>query len=240
VRVASDGIWLFCGTTRGAGIWCAMTGLDYEPELRQILALLKPGQVFLDIGANIGTYSIRAAKRVGPEGRVFSFEPLDINKLKLDAAIKANNITNIVVMQAAVGDRDGVVTIHDGGRESSASVFHSTGRAFDTRMMSVDRFVAESGIQQLDWIKMDIEGYEPVALAGMQQVLKVFRPHFLFENHEGGSETCCILHASGYRIGPFSHCNKWRDSTSDENLFAIPAEKLSKFVPTDPHAISPR
>jgi hypothetical protein len=91
----------------------------------------------------------------------------------------------------------------------------------------------------LDWIKMDIEGYEPVALAGMQQVLKAFRPHFLFENHEGGSESCRILHAHGYRIGSFNHCNKWQDSTSDENLFAIAEEKLSSLISAGPQTISP-
>lgn len=237
VRIASDGVWLFCGTTRGAGIWCAMTGLDYEPELRQLLGLLKPGQVFLDIGANIGTYSIRAAKCVGAKGSVFSFEPLDATKEKLDAAIRANYITNVVVVQAAAGDRNGMVTIHDGGRESSASIGHCTGRSFNVCMVSVDNFITDHRVLQLDWIKMDIEGYEPVALSGMQQAVKTFRPHFLFENHEGGAETRRILQANGYRIGSFGPCYQWRDDSSGENLFAIASEKLSGLISAGRHTI---
>jgi FkbM family methyltransferase len=230
VRVASDGIWLFCGTSRGAGIWCAITGLGYEKELPQLLGLLRPGQVFVDIGANIGTYSIRAAKSLGPTGRVFACEPLETNRSRLSAAIRANKVANIDVVPAAIGDRDGRVTIYDGGRESSASISHTTGRAFDVPMATLDRFAEEVGIQRLDWIKMDIEGQEPLALAGMPRVIDRFRPHFLFENHEGGPETCRILRQVGYRIGNFDNSNIWHDGISGENLFAIASEKLTNLV----------
>jgi FkbM family methyltransferase len=230
VRVASDGIWLFCGTSRGAGIWCAVTGLDYEKELPRFLGFLRPGQVFVDIGANIGTYTIRAAKILGPSGRVFAFEPLETNRSRLDAAIQANKVTNVQLVAAAIGDRDARVTIHDGGRESSASIYYSTGRAFDVNMMTLDRFVEEAAMPQLDWVKMDIEGLEPLALAGMSRVVDRFRPHFIFENHEGGPETCRMLGQCEYRIGNFDNSNIWHDGTFGENLFAVAAEKLSNLI----------
>lgn len=230
VRIASDGIWLFCGTSRGAGIWCAATGLEYEKELPQFLHFLCPGQIFVDIGANIGTYAIRAAKILGSAGRVYAFEPLETNSYRLSAAIQANKVTNIQVVRAAIGDRDARVTIRDGGRESSASIGHTTGRAFDVRMVTLDRFAEEAGIQQLDWVKMDIEGQEPLALSGMPRVIDRFRPHFLFENHEGGPETCRILRQLGYRIGNFDNSSIWHDGTSGENLFAIASEKLTNLL----------
>jgi FkbM family methyltransferase len=229
VRIASDGIWLFCGTTRGAGIWCALTGLKYEKELTQFLGFLNPGEVFVDIGANIGTYAIRAAKCLGHTGMVFAFEPLEANLARLNSGVRANGVTNIEVVAAAIGDRDAMVSIHDGGRESSASIGHTTGRSFDVRMVTLDRFYQSIGMKRLDWIKMDIEGQEPVALAGMSHVIDAFRPNFLFENHEGGAETCRLLQELGYRIGHFDQVNGWQDGMFGENLFAIATEKLVGF-----------
>lgn len=240
VRVASDGIWLFCGTSRGAGIWCAITGLAYEKELPRFLSFLQPGQVFIDIGANIGTYTIRAAERLGYSGRVFAFEPLETNSSRLIAATRANKINNVEVVPVAVGDRNARVTIRDGGRESSASIGHTTGRAFDVPMATLDHFAEEVGIQRLDWIKMDIEGQEPLALEGMPRVIDRFRPHFLFENHEGGPETCRILRQLGYRIGNFDNSSIWQDVTFGENLFAIASEKLSSLVSNSVDARCPR
>jgi len=232
LMVFSDGIFLVCGLGAGQGAWCAATGLDYERELRLFLRLLHPGHYFVDIGANIGTYTIRAARLLGASGRVFAFEPLEANNSRLIAAVQANLLTNVEVVKCAVGDRQGTVIIHDGGRESSASLGHTTGRAFDVRITTLDCFVAETGMRRLDWIKMDIEGQEPVALAGMTRSIDRFRPYFLFENHEGGAETCQTLHRLRYRIGNFDHSSAWEDGTAGENLFAIPSEKFDTLVST--------
>lgn len=239
VRIASDGIWLFCGTSRGAGIWCAVAGLAYEKELPRFLGFLHPGQIFIDIGANIGTYTIRAAKRLGHSGRVFAFEPLETNSSRLRAATRANKVSNVELVPAAVGDRNAGVTMHDGGRESSASLGHTTGRAFDVRMVTLDHFADEAQIPHVDWIKMDIEGQEPLALAGMSQIIRRFRPHFIFENHDGGAETCRVLGQLKYRIGNFDDCNNWRDETTGENLFAIASEKLNNLVSSRTNGYSP-
>jgi FkbM family methyltransferase len=221
VGLASDGVWLFSGTSKGAGIWCALTGLDYEKELTQLLRLLRPGQVFVDIGANIGTYSIRASQALGSSGKVFAFEPLDSNRSRLLAGKEANQAGNVIVVAAAVGDRNATVTLHDAGRESSASLNHVTGRKFSVRMVSLDSFVEEAGLRRLDWIKMDIEGAEPLVVKGARKTIEQFKPAFLFENHEGGPETRRLLEGAGYRIGRLTENGILEAATQGTNLFAF-------------------
>lgn len=225
VRVSSDGIWLFCGTSRGAGIWCALTGLEYENELPTLLRFLRPGQVFVDIGANIGAYTIRAARKVAPSGHVFAFEPVLANRRRLEAGLVANGIANVHVVPAAVGDANCAVIIHDGGRESSASLTHQTGNSCEVPMVTLDSFVRDHALPCVDWIKMDIEGCEPMALDGMRDVISRFRPCFLFENHEGGPESCRILLSHGYSIGYYIMNGAWTEGTDRENLFALPLSK---------------
>ena len=226
VRIDSDGVRLFSGTSQGTGIWCAVSGLQYEKELPIFLSLLRPGQVFIDIGANIGTYTIRAAQILGTFGRVVAFEPLNANRTRLIAAIDANQVKNVKVVQAAIGDRDATVTIHDAGRASSASIGHTTGRAFVVQMVTLDRYATESGLQQLDWIKMDIEGAEPLALLGMLRTIKTFRPRFLFENETGGAEATQILAGLDYVIGSFTKDGSFIETSSGGNLFALPRETM--------------
>ncbi|MCB1484492.1 MAG: FkbM family methyltransferase [Hyphomicrobiaceae bacterium] len=86
---------------RDRGIW--------EPfETHLFLALLKQGDVVIDIGANIGWYSLVAALRVGQSGQVISYEPSAENFALLARNVRINNLTNVRVSRAAIGDRDTV------------------------------------------------------------------------------------------------------------------------------------
>ena len=89
VALKVDGIKLVCGLRAGEGVWCAVSGLEYEPELRTFLALLKLGDTVIDLGANIGTYSIRTGKAVGEYGAVFALEPLARTRQMLHWSILA-------------------------------------------------------------------------------------------------------------------------------------------------------
>jgi hypothetical protein len=89
VALKVDGIKLVCGLRAGEGAWCAVSGLEYEPELRMCLALLKLGNTFIDLGANIVTYAIRAGKAVGEYGNVLALEPLARTRQMLHWSILA-------------------------------------------------------------------------------------------------------------------------------------------------------
>jgi FkbM family methyltransferase len=220
--IYSDGIFLECGLSGGQGVWCALTGFDYEPELMQFLSFLKPNDVVFDVGANIGTFAIRSAITIEPNGHVYAFEPLAQNQEMLLSSIKRNTVENISVINSAVGDRNGVVSLISEGRNSSAKIVaHDSQNSQEVPITTLDSFVEKNQISRLDWIKMDIEGAEPLVLKGMPLCLQKVKPSFLFENHEGGKETCKILSELNYKIGIFDG-RHFVESVQSENLFAVP------------------
>jgi len=220
--IYSDGIFLECGLSGGQGVWCALTGFDYEPELVQFLSRLKPDDVVFDIGANIGTYAIRSAITTEPSGYVYAFEPLKENQEMLSNSIFRNAVKNISLVNSAVGNKDGIISFSSEGRNSSAKIsIQTTQHSQTVPITTLDTFVENNRISRLDWVKMDIEGSEPLVLKGMHQCLQKFKPSFLFENHEGGKETCKILCELNYKIGVFQE-NQFIESQQAENLFAIP------------------
>jgi FkbM family methyltransferase len=222
----SDGIYLQCGLAGGQGVWCALTGLDYEVELNQFLSFLKPNDVVCDVGANIGTYAIRAAFKIAPGGHVYAFEPLKENQEMLLNSISQNQAKNITVIGSVVGDENGTVSFSSNGRNSSAKISADNQRdAKILPIITLDSFAEEYQIKRLDWIKMDIEGAEPLVLKGIPNCIERFKPSFLFENHEGGAETCKILSALKYKIGVFNK-GAFIESDKSENLFAIHPENL--------------
>lgn len=90
-------------------------GLYEQAETTLIAGSLRAGDVFLDIGANIGYYSLMASRLVGESGRVYAFEPIPENAHKILAAVQLNGIRNIYVNQSAVGESAGELVLHGGG-----------------------------------------------------------------------------------------------------------------------------
>src|ERR1051326_9568863 len=80
---------------------------SYEPDKQRLISQsIQPGTIFYDVGANVGFYSLLAARLVG-NGKVFAFEPLPTNLLYLRRHLKLNGITNTEVFSLAVADREG-------------------------------------------------------------------------------------------------------------------------------------
>jgi FkbM family methyltransferase len=151
-----------------------------EPETARFLtAFLKPGMVFWDIGANIGEYSLLAARCVGPAGVVEAFEPQPAVYAYLQRNIEANHATNIRPHQRAVCDAVGsaelsllsdpslaFLTPHNRGREASSSVPVST--------ISLDHFHRSVGLTPA-LIKVDVEGAEQLVLKGSRNLIGLER-----------------------------------------------------------------
>jgi len=136
--------------------------------LRQILV---PGAVAVDAGANIGIYSQFLARCVGPAGAVYSFEPAPENFERLRAA--ARGFSNMYLLQAAVGERSGKSELY---LSDTLNVDHRTyltdnsaRRVVQIEMVALDDYF-EPG-QRVDFIKMDLQGYELHALRGASRVL---------------------------------------------------------------------
>ena len=136
--------------------------------------VLKPGMVVLDIGANVGLYTALAAARVGEEGAVFAFEPEPKNHSLLQETIRLNGFRNVHAHEVAVSDVPGTVKLYlsDENMGDHRIYGEDTGReAVEVPMVVLDDFLASCGSRKVDVVKMDIQGAEEKAIAGMERIL---------------------------------------------------------------------
>ena len=154
---------------------------DYEPHVRAaIRGLFQPGQTFVDIGANIGCISLLAASIAGPEGRVIAFEPNPNNLQRLYGGIVLNGFTNVKVMPYAVSDRPATFSLSGGTSNTTVT----EARGVDTATVYAQAVVPDDELAHLpaiDFIKIDIEGHEPHALAGCTRLIEKHNPTLLTE-----------------------------------------------------------
>ena len=149
----------------------------YEQETTDlILRLIKPGMVVLDIGAHVGYYTLLAARQVGPEGKVYSFEPETDNHALLLRNIEQNGYENIVATKSAVSDSEGDLTLYisglDNGRHSIYQHDYPQQGGVTVKTVTVDAFLQSQGWPEVGLIKVDVEGAEMQVLAGMAKLLK--------------------------------------------------------------------
>lgn len=159
-----------------------------EKEIRLLEQCLAEGDVFVDVGANIGLFSLVASKRVGPAGAVYAFEPVKKNHARLVQHATLNKAENIRAERLAVSDRDAEITLFLDEREQNngMATAYPDGYTWSDRVRSVtlnDYFrKLSSGPVRL--IKIDIEGGEYAALLGMQELLQEHKPLLLIEINE--------------------------------------------------------
>jgi FkbM family methyltransferase len=166
---------------------CMAVGIYELDTLRLLRRLLKPGHHFVDCGANIGYFTLAAARCVGPGGRVDAFEPDPINRGRLEAHLAGNGApANVRVHALALSDTTGQATLYHPTEPSrnhgEASLFAAAGAATTAYTVATARLD-----QQLDrppnLIKMDIEGAELMALKGMTAYLRATAQPMLVIEH---------------------------------------------------------
>lgn len=137
---------------------------------------VKPGDVVLDLGANIGTSALILSPRAGAQGRVYSFEPIFHELLRRN--VEENGLHNVRVVEKAVGDRPGSATfsVTEKGIDSRMAGEGATGSTRSVEVTTIDAFVEENGLDRVDFIKADIEGAEELAIEGAREVIARFRP----------------------------------------------------------------
>ena len=161
----------------------------YEPHVTTVLtALLQPGMTFLDIGANIGYFSIFAAQKVGEAGKVIAFEPGQRNGALLAMSVALNHLNNVEIYPFAVSDVDETV-IYDSlvgsngivtrGIDLAAMQAQNLAHRTLVRAVSLDRVLRD--VERIDVIKIDIEGAEYRALLGAQDLLNRHKPLIVSE-----------------------------------------------------------
>jgi len=157
-------------------------GVGFEDGVSRVLRkLAQPGFRVLDIGANIGLYSVLLGRAVGPAGRLWSFEPFAPVARLLRENIALNQLTNVTVLECAVSNTEGVsdfLVFPEG-----ADVYNSLGarerpegtsavKTISVATITLDGFAQRAGLEAVDLIKLDIEGAEELALRGGERLLR--------------------------------------------------------------------
>lgn len=161
---------------------------SFEKESYRIIRkLLKNGDTVLDIGANIGWYSVIFSKLVGSEAKVICFEPTKYFSSVLKKNLDSNSIKNCVLYNYGLSDKKKSVDIVIG--ESSASM-HSFGNIVNQRretieLRSLDSIIGELKLENIRFIKVDIDGHEPAFLKGAMRTIKKYNPLILLEVFHG-------------------------------------------------------
>jgi len=151
-------------------------GQGYEKGTTKLFTeLVKEGMNVVDIGANIGYYTLLAARRVGPHGRVYAFEPEPQNFKLLTENLRLNGYKNVIAVQKAVSNKSGTVSLFLGMRGSGTHSLVSTRdyskEAIGIEAVTLDEFFEKAGTPDIHVIKMDIEGWEIEALDGMRNTV---------------------------------------------------------------------
>jgi FkbM family methyltransferase len=218
-----------------------------ESELQLLGALLKPGDIALDVGANLGTHAVFFAQKVGPTGAVFAFEPQRVMHQLLSTNATLNGITWLKTFHAAVGAEPGALVVPD-------IDYASPGNFGGLRLGTWDQgetvpvFTLDAlGLERCALLKIDVEGMEGAVLDGARQLLNTTRPMVFFEhNATGGApevierllrhEYACFWHFS-----PFFRSDNFAGEKDDvfgglidANVIAVPRALASALQALEP------
>lgn len=158
----------------------------WDDVLDKILAVLQPGDTFIDGGANVGMMAIAAASRVGASGRVIALEPATLTRKALTRNVALGGHTNVTVLPQALGDRAGTrpfVIMDQHPEFSSFCPEHpEDGTLTTVEVCTLDDLVTTQALHHVRLVKLDLEGAEVAALRGAHRLLAQGEAAFIVEN----------------------------------------------------------
>jgi FkbM family methyltransferase len=198
----------------------------YEPHISAYIRRnLKPGDYFMDIGANVGYYTMIAAVLVGDRGRVVSFEPEKDNFSRIRHNTDINGFTRCILENMAISDKSGKAVLHinplnEGGHSLNEFGFYNDSlerwpkeeieRKFpamefeqEVACASIDDYMRENSLENPvpTVVKIDVEGFEMNVLKGMKILLMRFdAPDVVCEVQTGHGDAFDFMRAFGYKV----------------------------------------
>ena len=163
----------------------------YEVPIQNIFTQhLKAGDVFYDIGANVGFFTVIAAKLVGTTGKVYAFEPGQGNASSIRHNAQLNNFTQVEVIEKAVSHSSGegqlLLAQYSGGHAlATADAPPDLAGEVTVDLVSIDDLIAQKKIQPPNFVKVDVEGAELDVLKGMTETIKTYKPTIIYEVDDG-------------------------------------------------------
>jgi FkbM family methyltransferase len=221
-----------------------IAGCSEPNEFAFLDRILAPGMVFVDAGANDGIYSLFAARRVGPEGKVWSFEPSAREFGRLEQNLALNGLQNVRPFPVALAERNGQeeLIVADYGHEGQNTLGAFVHQGIDQKgveritVRKLDDLVQEERLARIDILKLDVEGAEHRVLLGARDVLAKLRPVILCEvldpalqkQNSSRAELIHFLTGAGYRIYVFEERTgqpaALQEDRFSDNIIALPVE----------------
>tara|TARA_B100000767_G_C19711537_1_gene513029 strand:- start:461 stop:1384 length:924 start_codon:yes stop_codon:yes gene_type:complete len=153
-------------------------------ETKFLKKIIDTGQVVIDIGANMGWYSIHFSKWVGGSGKIFAFEPVPEIHEELRSNIKLNFCQNIKVFNCALGNKNESILFNvsnfEGGSGASSENL-KFGKEIKVTKRKLDDVMSEQNINNIDFLKIDIEGGELNMLKGAEKIIEKYKPKIFLE-----------------------------------------------------------
>jgi FkbM family methyltransferase len=223
----------------GAVLYCGL--YDYD-EMNFLLRYLRAEDSFLDIGANIGVYTLLAASKIH-SGSIYSFEVLPKNYERLKENLKLNKFEQVKTYEIAISNQTGTVALNLAEGDSMPFITHSaTDKTITVPTDTLDNLLQNQPLANLTLAKMDIEGAEILAFKGALSLLKQQRPHvWILEINDTVSnfghqkqDLVDFLNSYGYNLYRYSADTNQLSSVSIEeqqgnNVLAI-ADSAVEFV----------
>lgn len=235
----------------------AMNLVHEEVTTKLFRKIVRKGDTVLDLGANIGYFTLMAARAVGVEGKVYSFEPEPKNFEYLKKNIEVNEFAQATANQKAVSDQNGTTRLYICAYDSGHHTINkydgieaiARGRPFaktaiDIETVRVDDFLSEHGVGRVDVIKMDVEGAEALVLNGMRETLlnndvKVFLEFFPILMTKMGSDPKLyiesLLNDFGFDVYAIGHDYDLGDQCEDLLKIDSYDQLASMLHETDAH-----
>lgn len=209
----------------GAGKLLYIFRDDYETDLALLNRFLSPGQVMIDVGANYGVFSLAASRLVGSGGRVIAFEPAQSTFSVFERNLALNGVSNVRALRLALSELPGKLRLYhniDATRNSLAASPDANDYE-EVEVRTLDEVARENGINQIGFLKIDVEGADELVCRGAVQTLQASLPPVLFEHNPESAARIGLGRSTGRTLTQLGYRFYHFDGSS---LSGIDAEEL--------------
>jgi FkbM family methyltransferase len=185
--------------------------------------MVKPGSILIDVGANFGYYSLSLAAYLNRDCRVFAAEPHPVTRARLERNIALNSMENVIsVIPFGLSDCPGTAYLTGCLPENTGSTYVSADSSKGTpvRLITLDDMISTNELTKLDFLKIDVEGYEERLLRGGERTLRELRPTLLIEIMPSNLERAG---SSAQKIADLLYSHGY-------SLFTVEREKLAPLT----------
>ena len=182
------------------GSYVEESGTYDQTELSILVSLIKPDSVVVEVGANVGSYSVYIAARIGERGALYCFEPFRLIYQILTANVALNGLSNVVTVNSGVGDwpsrevNADAPNLNVPGNYGASSLLDRSSRTWipaspGTETVKIEPLDARGLLRRIDLIKIDVEGMEFEVIRGGKDTISRDMPIVYAENHGPDSRT---------------------------------------------------